>query len=667
MKRILAVVLTLAMLVLPVLAAPENCEHELMHMRNDACHYDECTVCFELFNVGDHTMKDGVCTVCNYPEEAPWEEEIRGEGQHEHIFNKTADEETHYEECTVCLERFGVGEHTFENGVCTVCGYSVEDKPIGEHEHKLMKMANMNCHYEECTICFELFNVSDHTFENGKCTVCGHDELINPFVDVKESAWYHDEIVKAVATEIINGKTKTEFKPDDLLTYAEALKLAACMRQKYDDGKVTLKNGSPWYQTYVDYCKEKKIISREFAYTENATRAGYMEIFANALPEEAFEEVNSIPDGSILDVKSSATYAHYVYKLYRAGIVTGVDKDHNCNPEANIKRSEVAVIIARMMDSGERVEFSMGGDVEINEKDTVEVTGCKHDFVIKHDEDFHWEQCIPCEECRNEEEHTFKDGVCKVCGYKKQEKPDGEMTVPDKVEIPDNYEAVVIVPEKDKDSFKYEDKYLIEEGEITGIYIEKQPVSIETEGYMSPGTLEVKANGGRRPYTYQWKYRQGRGDTYEVVDTFNVKGAQTDKLTIYTNPNDKHTGLNVYCTVTDADGNTVNSTAAAVYGPFSMKIEQRTLAGTGIYELVGRLDDGMLKPDESVAIKRGDKIIAVGIVKEMKMFGKNIDVVTKGDYCGIIFRLDDGYTPVDGDIVLRYQDYFEIDGSDIVN
>ena len=182
-----------------------------------------------------------------------------------------------------------------------------------------------------------------------------------------------------------------------------------------------------------------------------------------------------------------------------------------------------------------------------------------------------------------------------------------------------------------------------------------------------PGTLEVKANGGRRPYTYQWKYRQGRGDTYEVVDTFNVKGAQTDKLTIYTNPNDKHTGLNVYCTVTDADGNTVNSTAAAVYGPFSMKIEQRTLAGTGIYELVGRLDDGMLKADEAVAVKRNDKIIAVGIVKEIKMFGKNIDVVTKGDYCGIIFRLDDGYTPVDGDIVLRYQDYFEIDGSDIVN
>lgn len=664
MKRILAAILMLTMLVLPVLAAPENCEHELMHMRNGASHYDECTVCFELFNVGDHTMKDGVCTVCNYPETAPWEEEIRGEGEHEHIFNKTADEETHYEECTVCLERFGVGEHTFENGVCTVCGYSVEDKPIGEHEHKLMKMANMNCHYEECTICFELFNVGDHTFENGKCTVCGHDELINPFVDVKENAWYHDEIVNAVGTGIINGKSKTEFKPDDLLTYAEAVKLAACMRQKYDDGKVTLKNGSPWYQTYVDYCKEKKIIKKDFSFTENATRAGYMEIFANALPEEAFGEINKIPDGSILDVEDSATYAHYVYKLYRAGIVTGVDADHNCNPEANIKRSEVAVIIARMMDKNDRVEFTMGGNVEINDKESIEV-GCKHDYEMDNDKWFHWEECTKCEDIINEEEHTFKDGVCTVCKYKK-DGDDKPYTEGENVEIKDGNEAVVIVPEKDKDSFKYEDKYLIEEGEITGIYIEKQPVSIEVEGYASPGTLEVKANGGRRPYTYQWKYRQGR-ETFEVIDSFGVKGAQTDKLTIYTNPNDKYTGTSVYCKVTDADGNTVNSNAAAVYGPFSMKVEQRTLAGTGIYELVGRLDDGMLKADEAVAVKRNDKIIAVGIVKEIKMFDKNIDVVTKGDYCAIIFRLDDGYTPVDGDIVLRYQDYFEIDGSDIVN
>ena len=114
MKKILSIVLVLAMLVLPVLANPE--------------------------------------------------EEIRGEGEHEHVFNKTADEECHFEECTVCFERFGVGEHTFENGVCTVCRYK---------------------------------------------------ELVNPFVDVKKGAWYHDQIIQAVATGIINGKTATVETFDD--------------------------------------------------------------------------------------------------------------------------------------------------------------------------------------------------------------------------------------------------------------------------------------------------------------------------------------------------------------------------------------------------------------------------------------------------------------------
>ncbi|MBQ8301300.1 MAG: S-layer homology domain-containing protein [Clostridia bacterium] len=184
-------------------------------------------------------------------------------------------------------------------------------------------------------------------------------DLVNPFEDVPSDAWYHDEVVKAVDTGIISGKSATIFAPDDLLTYAEAIKLAACMNQVYTDGEVTLSPGEPWYKPFVDYCKTKQIITKEYNYNDNVTRAGYMEIFANALPDEAFADINNIPDGSILDVKNNAPYAIYVYKLYRAGIVTGVDELHNCNPDDNIKRSEVAAIISRMMDEDKRVKFDM--------------------------------------------------------------------------------------------------------------------------------------------------------------------------------------------------------------------------------------------------------------------------------------------------------------------
>ena len=109
-----------------------------------------------------------------------------------------------------------------------------------------------------------------------------------PFQDVPANQWYYNDVMNAYEMGLINGKSATQFKPNDNLTYAEAVKLAACMNQRYMTGAVTLKNGSPkWYQSYVDYCKTNKIIDKDYAWEQPATRAGYMEIFSKALPDSA--------------------------------------------------------------------------------------------------------------------------------------------------------------------------------------------------------------------------------------------------------------------------------------------------------------------------------------------------------------------------------------------
>ena len=182
------------------------------------------------------------------------------------------------------------------------------------------------------------------------------------FTDVKTSDWFYNDVKSAVEMGLVNGKTPTTYAPNDNLTYAEAIKLAACMNQLYVDGKVTLTSGNPWYKPYVDYCIDNEIIDKEYNYTDVATRAGYMGIFAKALPDEGLKAINNVPDNSIPDVSSSKAYAAGVYKLYRAGILTGVDEAHNCNPLANIKRSEVAAILTRMMNEDKRVEFNMGNE-----------------------------------------------------------------------------------------------------------------------------------------------------------------------------------------------------------------------------------------------------------------------------------------------------------------
>ena len=190
-----------------------------------------------------------------------------------------------------------------------------------------------------------------------------------PFVDVAPDAWYRSDVENAHEMSLINGKTETTFAPNDNLTYAEAVKLAACMHQRYTTGGVTLQNGSPWYQTYVDYCKNNGIISRDYAWEMPATRAGYMEIFANALPADALAQINDVADDSIPDVSMLHPQASAIYKLYRAGILQGNDDLHNCNPSASIKRSEVAAILTRMMDADERITFFMGDLEEEDEKE----------------------------------------------------------------------------------------------------------------------------------------------------------------------------------------------------------------------------------------------------------------------------------------------------------
>ena len=179
------------------------------------------------------------------------------------------------------------------------------------------------------------------------------------FTDVHEGDWYYEDVKYAVENGLINGRTEDRFAPEGMLTYAETIKLAACMNQLYNEGAVTIASGEPWYQPYVEYCMMNEIIDSEYEWARPVSRSEYIAVFAKALPEEAFEEINNIPDGSIPDVNADASYYEDVYKMYRAGIVTGSGEEHRFMPNERIKRAEVAAILARMMDPERRVPFEM--------------------------------------------------------------------------------------------------------------------------------------------------------------------------------------------------------------------------------------------------------------------------------------------------------------------
>ena len=182
------------------------------------------------------------------------------------------------------------------------------------------------------------------------------------FTDVHEGDWYYEDVKYAVENGLINGKTENLFAPASSLTGSEAIKLAACIHQLYVEGSVSLKSGFPWYKPYVDYCKENGIIAEDKNYPLDRpiTRGDFVVIFANALPEEAYTQINDIEYGEIPDVEEDREYYEPAYKLYRAGILTGSGEAHKLFPDNPIVRAEVAAIVTRMVDESRRVPFEMG-------------------------------------------------------------------------------------------------------------------------------------------------------------------------------------------------------------------------------------------------------------------------------------------------------------------
>ena len=374
-----------------------------------------------------------------------------------------------------------------------------------------------------------------------------------PFTDVPEKEWYYADVVNAYGMGLINGKTATTFKPNDNLTYAEAVKLAACMHQRYTTGAVTLKNGSPkWYQSYVDYCIEKDIITKIYEWDQPATRAGYMEIFAKALPDSALGQINHIPDGIIPDVPMTHNQAEAIYKLYRAGIAQGTGKTHACNPGASIKRSEVAAILSRMMDSNKRIWFTMvdglwieqqPADVTCNVGDVaefaVQVTGGRRPYSYKWE--FITEQTTVWQNAG-----AADDAVMKI------------KVTEDLLKEGQRYRCVIT--DADGNTITSAEARLLQEEDALRFVTQPQSVVAEEFDYAS---FLVEVEGGRMPYTFEWLTVGYRGLIAPVdhMPEVTITGDSTSsRIEIKVGAKDDWTVTQpFFCVVTDADGKEITS------------------------------------------------------------------------------------------------------------
>ena len=85
------------------------------------------------------------------------------------------------------------------------------------------------------------------------------------FSDVSSSDWFYENVRASYEYDLINGYNDGKFHPDDDLTIAQAVKLAACLNSLYSSGTADFSAASPWYQPYVDYARRNGILTRTFA------------------------------------------------------------------------------------------------------------------------------------------------------------------------------------------------------------------------------------------------------------------------------------------------------------------------------------------------------------------------------------------------------------------
>ena len=165
------------------------------------------------------------------------------------------------------------------------------------------------------------------------------------FTDVQESDWFYMSVSFAYSKGIINGVGNGEFKPYDTLTVAEAIKLSACIHANYHSVEITPDaDSSHWADGYYNYAVENGIIKDEdFSKADfdiPIIRDKVFYLFANALPESEYPEINDI------DVAPEKPSTDYLTKLFCAGIVIG--NEQGFESEKNITRAECAEMILRL-------------------------------------------------------------------------------------------------------------------------------------------------------------------------------------------------------------------------------------------------------------------------------------------------------------------------------
>lgn len=181
------------------------------------------------------------------------------------------------------------------------------------------------------------------------------------YTDVSPRDWFSVWADLAYNLNLMQGVGNDTFAPNQTLTVAEALKLAAFMESQATGDTFHLQpvTGTPWYKSSVTYCEASGIISAgEFTdFGRPVTRAEMAYIFSRTSLGRSIPEINSLNrvKAAVPDVKTGDYAAEAIFGLYAKGILTGSDGDLTFRPNDSLTRAEAAAIVTRMARAEQRI------------------------------------------------------------------------------------------------------------------------------------------------------------------------------------------------------------------------------------------------------------------------------------------------------------------------
>ena len=182
------------------------------------------------------------------------------------------------------------------------------------------------------------------------------------FADVSEDDWFFGGVMGAYTAGLMIGRGDGVFDPDGWVTRAEVLTVAsrvhAIAAGSADPASATDPVGSgarPWWSPYARYAEEHGIWDgtgeADSPIDSPFGRGGAAAILANALGDEAWlSPINIVAEGAIPDVPSDGSARSAgIYRLYRAGVLTGMDGTGAFHPDDGLRRCELADILTRLI------------------------------------------------------------------------------------------------------------------------------------------------------------------------------------------------------------------------------------------------------------------------------------------------------------------------------